>query len=69
MSDWCEQETCSGAIICVIAALPHIVDSGKKGREGYLETLTAAAKKLRRAPVRYDFISNARDLRIQLVAY
>lgn len=45
-------EACGGAVICVIAALPHIVESGKKGRENYLDVLTAAAKKLRRSPVR-----------------
>jgi hypothetical protein len=44
--------TPTGAIICLLAALPHIMDSGKKGREGYLDTLMEVAKKNRRAPIR-----------------
>lgn len=27
-------DTCGGTKICVIAALPHILDSGKAGRSG-----------------------------------
>ncbi|CAN0219078.1 unnamed protein product, partial [Ectocarpus sp. 8 AP-2014] len=40
-------EKCGGTKICVIAALPHILDSGKAGREGYIETVRGAAKKSR----------------------
>jgi hypothetical protein len=47
-------ESCGGAVICVLATLPHIVDSGKAGREKYLEVLADAAKALRKSPVRYE---------------
>eukprot|EP00904_Undaria_pinnatifida_P007296 jgi/Undpi1/3697/HiC_scaffold_16.g07067.m1 len=40
-------EKCGGTKICVIAALPHILDSGKAGREEYIEKVRAAAKKSR----------------------
>ncbi|CAM9636302.1 unnamed protein product [Discosporangium mesarthrocarpum] len=36
---------CSGSKICVVAALPHILDSGKAGREEYLEKVIKGAKK------------------------
>lgn len=32
-------ETCGGAKICVIMTVPHILDSGAKGRNGLLDTL------------------------------
>lgn len=38
---------CKGRKICVLAVLPHIVESGKSGREAYLDTLTKASKKLK----------------------
>ncbi|CAN0017665.1 unnamed protein product [Phaeothamnion confervicola] len=40
-------ERCAGRKLCVLAFLPHILDSGKAGREAYLEALGAAAKKVR----------------------
>ncbi|CAN0229310.1 unnamed protein product [Pylaiella littoralis] len=40
-------EKCGGTKICVIAALPHILDSGKAGREEYIEKVKKAAKKSR----------------------
>ncbi|CAM9505524.1 unnamed protein product [Ascophyllum nodosum] len=40
-------EKCGGTKICVIAALPHILDSGKAGREDYIEKARGAAKKSR----------------------
>ncbi|CAM9499066.1 unnamed protein product, partial [Choristocarpus tenellus] len=36
---------CKGSKICVIAALPHILDTRKAGREEYLEKVKAGAKK------------------------
>lgn len=44
--DACEQ---SGKI-CVVMFVPHILDSGAKGREGYLKTLAELAKELRGKP-------------------
>eukprot|EP00752_Nemacystus_decipiens_P009328 g8336.t1 len=40
-------DKCGGTKICVIAALPHILDSGKAGREEYIEKVRGAAKKSR----------------------
>jgi len=41
-------ETCNGKNkICVIAVLPHILDSSAAGRNKYLETLSAVQKKFR----------------------
>ena len=46
------EEACSGPIICLLAALPHLLDTGKAGREGYLSTLMDVAKKNRKGPFR-----------------
>jgi len=43
-------DACGGKRICVLAALPHILDSGKAGREEYLERLVQVAKKVRGKP-------------------
>ncbi|KAG8465824.1 hypothetical protein KFE25_005394 [Diacronema lutheri] len=39
--------------LCVLAFLPHILDSAAAGRTAYLETLGAAARKSRRSPVTF----------------
>jgi len=41
-----------GPIICLLAALPHLLDTGKSGREAYLTTLLEVAKKNRKGPFR-----------------
>lgn len=38
-------EKCSGVKICIVAALPHILESGKAGRDEYMEKVRGAAKK------------------------
>jgi protein disulfide-isomerase A6 len=48
------QEKCSGANhICVLAALPHIMDSGKDGRNKYRDLLGAVGKSFRGSPVTF----------------
>jgi protein disulfide-isomerase A6 len=48
------QEKCSGANhICVLAALPHIADSGKDGRNKYRDLLGAVGKSFRGSPVTF----------------
>mmetsp|Transcript_16952 Transcript_16952/g.22406 ORF Transcript_16952/g.22406 Transcript_16952/m.22406 type:complete len:438 (+) Transcript_16952:85-1398(+) len=42
--------TCGGKRICVLAALPHLMDSGKAGREDYINTIIEVAKKMRGKP-------------------
>jgi protein disulfide-isomerase A6 len=39
--------------LCVLAFLPHILDSGASGRNAYLEVLQTVAKKNRRSPVTF----------------
>ncbi|GAB5033474.1 protein disulfide isomerase-like 2-3-like [Nannochloropsis oceanica] len=46
------EDACSGPIICSLAALPHLLDTGKSGREAYLTTLLEVAKKNRKGPFR-----------------
>uniref|UniRef100_I2CQT3 protein disulfide-isomerase n=1 Tax=Nannochloropsis gaditana (strain CCMP526) TaxID=1093141 RepID=I2CQT3_NANGC len=46
------EEECAGPVICVLAALPHLLDTGKKGREDYLAVLMEVAQKNRKAPFR-----------------
>lgn len=46
------EDACSGPIICLLAALPHLLDTGKSGREAYLTTLLEVAKKNRKGPFR-----------------
>lgn len=41
---------CQGQVICIISFLPNIFDSNAAERKGYLETITAVAKKNRRHP-------------------
>jgi protein disulfide-isomerase A6 len=49
------QEKCSGANkLCVLVALPHILDSGASGRNKYRETLAQVAKSFRGTP--FDFL-------------
>lgn len=48
------QDECSGANhICVLAALPHIMDSGKDGRNKYRDLLGAVGKSFRGSPVTF----------------
>jgi protein disulfide-isomerase A6 len=43
------EESCGGANhLCVLAALPHILDSGAAGREAYLQSLSKVAKTFRK---------------------
>ncbi|TYZ50783.1 hypothetical protein PybrP1_012749 [[Pythium] brassicae (nom. inval.)] len=47
---------CSGKSSCVVAVLPHLSESGKSGREGYLSTLEAAAKLVRGKPFKFGWL-------------
>jgi protein disulfide-isomerase A6 len=52
------KETCQSAgRICVIMFVPHILDSGAAGRNGYLDTLAAVAKEFRGKPFSYLWTS------------
>jgi protein disulfide-isomerase A6 len=41
---------------CILSFLPHILDSGKAGREGYLSALISLVKKSRGAPLSFGWI-------------
>jgi len=43
-------ETCGNKRICVLAALPNLLDSMKAGREAYIQTLIDVTKKMRGQP-------------------
>jgi len=44
-SDKVLQEQCKGVVLCLVAFLPHILDTGAAGREAYLDILRSQAKK------------------------
>mmetsp|Transcript_5793 Transcript_5793/g.18430 ORF Transcript_5793/g.18430 Transcript_5793/m.18430 type:complete len:429 (+) Transcript_5793:3-1289(+) len=50
------EELCGGKRICVLALLPHILDSGKDGRNSYIDTLKDVAKLRRRDPFTFAWI-------------
>ncbi|CAK4662850.1 unnamed protein product [Aphanomyces euteiches] len=47
---------CAGKSICVVALLPHIIDSGAAGRESYLKEVDGAAKLVRGKPFRFSWV-------------
>ncbi|XP_056150023.1 protein disulfide-isomerase A6 [Lampris incognitus] len=42
------KKTCEGSQLCVIAVLPHILDTGAAGRNGYLEVMMKIAEKYKK---------------------
>ncbi|XP_068198050.1 protein disulfide-isomerase A6 [Antennarius striatus] len=42
------KNTCEDSQLCVIAVLPHILDTGAAGRNSYLEVMTAMAEKYKK---------------------
>lgn len=50
------EQLCGGKRICVLALLPHILDSGKDGRNAYIDTLKDVAKLRRRDPFTFGWI-------------
>uniref|UniRef100_H2MBI5 Protein disulfide-isomerase A6 n=1 Tax=Oryzias latipes TaxID=8090 RepID=H2MBI5_ORYLA len=42
------KSTCEGSQLCVIAVLPHILDTGAAGRNGYLEVMIKMAQKYKK---------------------
>lgn len=51
------EESCAGANrLCVLAALPHILDSGAAGRRKYLDLLATVAKTFRKASGAFAFL-------------
>jgi hypothetical protein len=47
---------CQGQVICVISFLPNIFDSNAAERKGYLNKISAVAKKNRRHPFVYFWL-------------
>jgi protein disulfide-isomerase A6 len=50
------KETCGKTSICILAWLPHILDSQASGREAYLTTLRNLAAKYKNKPVAYAWV-------------
>ncbi|OQS01926.1 disulfide-isomerase [Thraustotheca clavata] len=53
---------CAGKAICVVAFLPHLVESGKAGREAYLDQVEGAAKLVRGKPFRFAWVQGGDQL-------
>eukprot|EP01006_Ploeotia_vitrea_P026208 TRINITY_DN59175_c0_g1_i1.p1 TRINITY_DN59175_c0_g1~~TRINITY_DN59175_c0_g1_i1.p1 ORF type:complete len:415 (-),score=90.99 TRINITY_DN59175_c0_g1_i1:105-1349(-) len=49
-------DACFEQKICIIAFLPHLIDTGVKGRLNYIETVKEAAKKVRGRPVAFTWM-------------
>jgi len=50
-------EECKGQVICVLSFLPNIFDSNAKERKGYIEMVKKVAKKNRRSPFKWFWLS------------
>ncbi|KAG7392062.1 hypothetical protein PHYBOEH_006503 [Phytophthora boehmeriae] len=53
---------CDGKASCIISVLPHITESGKSGRDNYLNTLEEAAKTVRGKPFRFGWMQGGDQL-------
>jgi protein disulfide-isomerase A6 len=49
------------ASLCVIGFLPHILDSGAKGRNDYIKVLTTVADKFKDRPFSYFWVEGAKQ--------
>jgi protein disulfide-isomerase A6 len=49
-------EGCSKSSVCLLAFLPHISETGAKGRNNYLKTLKDIANKYKAKPVTYVWL-------------
>jgi protein disulfide-isomerase A6 len=56
---------CVGKSICVLAVLPHIMDSGKDGRENYLAKVEDAAKLVRGKPFRFAWLQGGDQVALE----
>jgi hypothetical protein len=58
-------DNCKGTTICVITFLPNIFDSNANERNKYIETLKAVAKKNRKSPFNYFWLSAGDQLDLE----
>jgi len=58
---------CGGKALCVIAFIPHILDTGAAGRNEYLGTLKALAEKNKRKPFTYVWTEAAAQPELEKV--
>ncbi|RHY55903.1 hypothetical protein DYB26_000147 [Aphanomyces astaci] len=56
---------CAGKSICVVALLPHIIDSGAKGRTDYLSQVEGAAKLVRGKPFRFSWVQGGDQSKLE----
>lgn len=58
-------DNCHGPIICVISFLPNIYDSNAKERNGYLNVIKKVAKKNRKHPFKWFWLSAGDQLDLE----
>lgn len=58
-------ENCNGPIICVISFLPNIFDSNAKERNGYIDLVKKVAKKNRKHPFKWFWLSAGDQLDLE----
>ena len=58
-------ENCEGTVICVINFLPNIFDSNAEERNKYLDTVLASAKKNRKQPFKWFWLSAGDQLDLE----
>jgi len=58
-------ENCKGTTICVITFLPNIFDSNANERNNYISTLKSVAKKNRKSPFNYFWLSAGDQLDLE----
>jgi len=58
---------CGGKALCVIAFLPHILDTGASGRNGYIGTLKAIAEKHKKKPFTYVWTEAATQAELEKI--
>ena len=58
-------DNCKGTTICVITFLPNIFDSNASERNNYIENLKSVAKKNRKSPFNYFWLSAGDQLDLE----
>lgn len=65
VSDAVLKEFCLHKKICVVAVLPHIMDTGAKGRQEYLDTIVEVAKKTRSKPMAFVWMQGGAQTKFE----
>ena len=60
-------DTCAERQLCLIAFLPHILDSMAAGRNGYIETLLTIAERYKQRPFGCVCVCEERALKLSIL--